>query len=68
MKNHIKSLLIEGCARIYVSESEPEFYLGTEYYKTITPMRNEGLWFCCYNFDNELVKRINGRYVVDVEY
>jgi len=70
MKPYIRSLLVEGQLRIYVSENKLEDYLGAnEYYKEIVAMStDQGLWFCCYDYHDEMVKRINARYVVDIEY
>jgi hypothetical protein len=69
----IKSILIDGQGYFYVEENEPTNYLGSPIFKLIEPVEQNGemamvRWFNCYDYNDKLVKEINGKYVIEINY
>jgi len=70
----IKSILVDdGQGYYYAQELEQAIYIGSVTFKNIEPVNRNGemaavRWFECYDYFNRLVKEINGKYVIEIEY
>jgi hypothetical protein len=71
---NIESVLVEDKGYLYASKEKPQFYdtsdtMKTNYFETIIEGKKNGeIWFWCIDYNSNIVKEINSRYVIEVNY